>query len=73
MIPLSLAGPGRFRIAEIRAGHTLRHRLQDLGINEGDVIEVVATDGGPVFVRSGNSRIGLGRGMSSKILVIPDK
>jgi ferrous iron transport protein A len=71
MTPLSLAPAGEpLTIVDVRAGSRLRHRLSDLGLVPGTVIEVVQSLGrGPVILALGDSRLALGRGASHKVLV----
>jgi ferrous iron transport protein A len=71
MTPLSLAPAGEpMTIVDVRAGSRLRHRLSDLGLVPGTVIEVVQSLGrGPVILALGDSRLALGRGASHKVLV----
>jgi ferrous iron transport protein A len=72
MTPLSLAPAGEpLTIVDVRAGSRLRHRLSDLGLVPGTVIEVVQSLGrGPVILALGDSRLALGRGASHKVLVV---
>jgi ferrous iron transport protein A len=72
MTPLSLAPAGEpMTIVDVRAGSRLRHRLSDLGLVPGTVIEVVQSLGrGPVILALGDSRLALGRGASHKVLVV---
>jgi len=71
--PLSLAPVGEpMTIVDVRAGQRLRHRLTDLGLVPGTVVEVVQSLGhGPVILAVGESRLALGRGASHKVLVEP--
>lgn len=73
MTPLSLAPAGEpMTIVDVRAGRRLRHRLSNLGLVPGTVVEVVTSLGhGPVILAVGDSRLALGRGASHKVLVEP--
>ncbi len=73
MTPLSLAPAGTpMTVVDVRAGRRLRHRLSNLGLVPGTVIEIVQTMGhGPVILAVGNARLALGRGASHKIMVEP--
>ena len=73
MTPLSLAPAGEpMTIINVRAGRRLRHRLSNLGLVPGTVVEVVQSLGhGPVILAVGESRVALGRGASHKVLVEP--
>lgn len=73
MTPLSLAPAGEpMTIVDVRAGRRLRHRLSDLGLVPGTVVEVVQSLGhGPLILALGDARLALGRGASHKVLVEP--
>jgi DtxR family transcriptional regulator, Mn-dependent transcriptional regulator len=59
-------------VAAIEGGHDFRNRMMALGIIEGRKLRVVAVEpfGGPIVVKSGNTRVTVGRGMASKIRVV---
>jgi ferrous iron transport protein A len=71
MTPLSLAPAGEpLTVVDVRAGKRLRHRLADLGLIRGTVVEVVGNLGhGPVILSVGDTRLALGRGASHKVVV----
>lgn len=73
MTPLSLAPAGEpLTIVDVRAGRRLRHRLTDLGLVPGTVVEVVQSmDHGPIIIAVRDTRLALGRGVSHKVLVVP--
>ena len=53
-----------------KGGHRLRVQLNNLGIHEGDTIEIKKKGAfGPLLVSVHNSNVALGRGVASKILV----
>jgi ferrous iron transport protein A len=59
-------------VVDVRAGRRLRHRLSNLGLVPGTVVEIVQCMGhGPVILAVGNARLALGRGASHRILVEP--
>ena len=65
-----MATPGQpVRLVRIAAGRKLVHRLTELGLTPGVVFEVLHDHGGPLLLAVRNSRLALGRGMASKILV----
>jgi len=71
-VPLLMARPGLFRIVSINAGRAMRERLYRMGISEGDIVRVVSNPSyGPVIVQKGNTRVGIGAGMASRIFVQP--
>ena len=73
MTPLSLAPTGEpMTIVDVLGGRGLRHRLNDMGLVPGTVVEVLQSLGhGPVILAVGDSRLVLGRGVSHKVLVEP--
>ncbi len=71
-LPLALASEGeRVRISLLHGGKGLKERLTSLGLNIGCELEVVQHLGHNIVVRRGESRIALGGGMATKVLVIP--
>lgn len=60
------------KIVGLEGGGQFRTRLSSMGLSMGCVVEVVQNRrGGPLLVSTGESRIALGHGMASKILVAP--
>ena len=57
------------RLTKIMAGRKLTHRLTELGLTPGVNLEVLHDHGGPLLLAVRDSRLALGRGMASKILV----
>ena len=72
MIPLSQVNIGRFKIVAVLTPGVF-HRLRNMGIFVGDIIEVVKPAPGPVIFKKGNIRVGIGTGMAFRIMVIPVK
>ena len=74
--PLSDVPAGsKVRIAELSGGRGLRDRCISMGLNRGRRIEVVRANHGhfgPAFVKFNGTRLGVGYGMASKILVESD-
>lgn len=68
---LAKAIPGRYQIVDIQGGIQMNARLSSMGIMAGDIIDVTQGKPGPIFIAKGNSRIGIGRGMSSRIIIEP--
>ena len=73
MVPLSLIDRGRkARLHRVCAGRRLTARLASMGLVPGVEVEVVNSSAkGPFIVSVKGTRLILGRGMVSKILVIP--
>ncbi len=70
IFPLTMAGRGQtVRLARITAGRRLTHRLSELGLTPGVRFEVLHDHGGPLLLAVRDSRLALGRGMASQILV----
>ena len=57
------------KVTALAGGKGVHRRLRELGISEGTEIMVVQNVGGPVIVKVGESRMGLGRGVAEKIQV----
>lgn len=54
-------------------GHRLEHRLQHMGMSNGQRITIVQnTMTGPVIVAVKDTRIGIARGIASRVYVRPD-
>ncbi len=62
------------RVISIEGGHGVRAHLNTLGIHIGDWLRVVerAPFRGPVLVEVHGSRVALGRGIASKVMVDSD-
>lgn len=70
--PLTMADEGApLRILALLGGKGLAMRLTELGLNVGTEIRVVQRQGGGLLVARGESRIALGGGMATKVLVAP--
>ncbi len=72
-IPLNHVNSGTcVKIIDVHSGCGLKRRLNCLGLTYGSEIEVVhGALRGPIIVNVRGSRVALGCGMSSKILVEP--
>jgi Fe2+ transport system protein FeoA len=73
VVPLSLIDSGhRARLHTVCAGRELTARLASMGLVPGTELEVISkSTKGPLIVSVGDTRLVLGRGMVSKILVSP--
>lgn len=72
-MPLVQAAAGQeVRLAEIRGGRGLTHRLAEMGLTPGARMRVVANNHrGPFIISVRESRLMLGRGMIDRIFVTP--
>lgn len=71
-IPLSEAAPGNsYKIVKLDGGEKFKSKMISMGIFPERSIEIMNCDGcvGPIAVKTGFSKIVLGRGMASKIIV----
>ncbi len=70
IFPLSFAKEReRVEIVEIRSGRNAHNRLLSMGIVPGKIYEVIKSAPGPIVLKNGEMRIGIGFGMASKIYV----
>ena len=68
--PLSEAGQDQVvEVVELAGGRNLGMRLAEMGIAPGSSLRVFTNIGGPVIVEVKGSKLCLGRGMATKILV----
>ena len=72
--PLAMSEAGEtVRIATVRRGRILREKLHGLGIQVGDVVEVVQRrENGAVLIAKDENRYALGGGMAHKIHVVKE-
>ena len=70
--PLSLASVGEWLVVEsVAGGRGMKQHLADLGLNRGDRISILQSNGlGPIIVMRGDTRLGVGRGIAQKIIVV---
>lgn len=60
------------RIEKISGGDKLRDKLLSMGVLPGKEIEILSKrKNGPVIVKINDTRIVIGHGMASKILILP--
>lgn len=74
METLETAATGRsLRVSDVRGGREVRSRLATMGLLPGVVLQVVVRGplGGPVLVEVDGTRLALGRGLASQVLVEP--
>jgi ferrous iron transport protein A len=53
----------------LAAGPGMQRKLSAMGILPGSVVAVLNAQNGPLLIRVGDSRVGLGRGMAQRIMV----
>lgn len=72
MPPLDQLRPGqRGRVASLQGGDALVQRLMEMGLFEGEEIEVVALAplGDPIEIRLGDSRLSLRRSEAARVQI----
>lgn len=72
VVPLTALLPGeRARIVALEHGGGRRHRFRTMGMMEGKIVEIVATQParGPVVINVEGTQIAIGRGMARRILI----
>ena len=67
---MSVKAGARARVQAVDGGHQLGRRLASMGIYPGAEIKVVR-GGGPVIVEVRGTRVVVGRGMASRVMVNP--
>ena len=63
------------QVVALAGGRDFQNRLVGMGLNVGSPVELVRAPngrGGPVLVASGGTRLAIGAGMASKIIVAVD-
>lgn len=70
-MPLSMAEEGKkLKVVNIFGGRNIKQRLSSLGIYPNAIVEINTNElNGPLIISVNNARIGIGRGMASKIIV----
>ncbi len=70
-LPLTMIEKGeKVRITSLLCGRGLRHRLGDISLYEGAIVEVIKNDAtGPIILKVLDSRVVVGRGQANKIMV----
>jgi len=73
MIPLSMARPGeKARVVRILGGRGFIRRVTEMGFYPGAGIEIISNArAGPIIIRLGSSRFGMGFGMAKRIFITP--
>ena len=71
LISLNMVSPGKeVTVVSITGGRHFRQRLIDMGLAKGTCLRVLQSNRpGPCVIRLGESRLALGHGMCTKILV----
>ncbi|MFD3158606.1 ferrous iron transport protein A [Haloimpatiens sp. FM7330] len=57
------------KINDILGGDMICKKLREMGFTNGNKMRIVKNDVGPIIIKIGESRIILGRGMATKIMV----
>lgn len=72
-VPLAHAAQGRlYRVGMVCGGRGARRKLEDLGVSRGaEVTLCTQARRGPAEITVRGSRLALGRGVASKVLVVP--
>lgn len=72
-VPLVRGEPGgTYRVALICAGRGARRKLEEMGVGPGAEVELCSGGGqGPVEIAVRGSRLAIGHGIASKLLVLP--
>jgi Fe2+ transport system protein FeoA len=71
-IPLTKAKTGQqLELIKIDAGKKVTHRLLDMGLIPGTQLHILQDSGGPMLIVVRETRLALGRGLASKLLVSP--
>jgi len=69
-MPLAMVNPGGVvTVMAVNAGHGLVRRLADMGLYPGVSLRVIQGHPGPLIIQVGASRLALGRGVASKVMV----
>jgi Fe2+ transport system protein FeoA len=70
--PLALVPSGQqVRIIGYEGGRMLRARLMAMGLNLGQVVQILQNNRGLIIVGVNGGRVALGRGVSHKIMTAP--
>ncbi len=72
-VPLAHAAQGRlYRVGMVCGGRSARRKLEDLGVSRGaEVTLCTQAPRGPAEITVRGSRLALGRGIASRVLVVP--
>ena len=55
------------RLVQVNASKRVAHRLAELGLTPGVLLQVVQDSGGPILLAVRDSRIALGRGIAHRL------
>jgi len=71
IVPLSSLKPGeRGVVVDIKGGPNFRSKLVSVGLTPGVTVQVIESYGyGPIVLYVGGTRLAVGRGMASRVLV----
>ena len=69
-VPLTTLLPGeRAKIIALEHGMGRQHHFRTMGLMEGKIVKVIATQPGPVVIDVEGTQIAIGRGMARRILI----
>ena len=60
----------KVKVDKLECQNGLKHRLCSMGIHQGELIEVIKNDHGPLIVKVFDSKIAIGRGQAKQIAVL---
>jgi ferrous iron transport protein A len=70
VFPLSASRPGDLvRVVRIEGGRRRVHRLLEMGIRNGQHLDVTGGGRGPVVIRHEGTRLAMGRGIARGVIV----
>jgi Fe2+ transport system protein FeoA len=75
-VSLDTLSPGEdARVIALRGGREFQHRIQSMGVSMGSELSVIQNNGdgehGGIVIRVGDTRLMIGHGMASKVIVRP--
>jgi len=70
MMPLTAVNPGQeVTLIDIQGGRGLRSKLYSMGLIPGIKLTLMGNSGGPIMIAINDTRLALGFGMATKIIV----
>ena len=69
-IVLNFIEGGKFvEIISIQGCDNICKKLMEMGISEGSIIKIIKNDTGPLIIKTGETRLVLGRSIAQKVMV----
>ena len=56
-------------IIRVQGCDSMCKKIMEMGMSEGSIIKIIKNDSGPLIVKTGETRLVLGRGMAQKVIV----